>query len=481
MTKDSTTPISVRKHEKICINEGNEEVLPSISFPTSKNKCGILKRQITWFDLKFPTIKVISLGALVFIVILLLHYILLQIYSDQIGKLLTGSPSDMSGTAPKAYVRDASTSKQLDCRRVMQNDVNYMKRMVKTRITYQDPSDLPMDCASIKARNYFPSRPNSKQEASFPLAQARIVYKDYRFLEMELAAGYAPQNWYCFAIDGKADKRGWAGKNMITSYMECLKLLTAASELQSKHWKYVSLLQNHDVTIKTNQEAVQILEWMNGANDVEMKEAPEGRVNTKLDWSFEALRMFRNASKYDDVFNGVIPRLLFAKGYLQASFSRRAVNYMLNDPDLVTELINREEKQGFGNDEIVLPTLNAADALALPGGYTHNCLERGEYTSTSLGSTIKLVLECGSKHMRHAICVWHGRSDPLVGTSATPLCQQIAAKFDFGAIDCWYEEMFHRSYLETHNPFTRLNAHSTNPCLRYVSKASGKSANGYCL
>uniref|UniRef100_A0A915ER96 Uncharacterized protein n=1 Tax=Ditylenchus dipsaci TaxID=166011 RepID=A0A915ER96_9BILA len=416
--------------------KGNEEVLPSISFPTSKNKCGILKRQITWFDLKFPTIKVISLGALVFIVILLLHYILLQIYSDQIGKLLTGSPSDMSGTAPKAYVRDASTSKQLDCRRVMQNDVNYMKRMVKTRITYQDPSDLPMDCASIKARNYFPSRPNSKQEASFPLAQARIVYKDYRFLEMELAAGYAPQN----CVDG-------AGKNMITSYMECLKLLTAASELQSKHWKYVSLLQNHDVTIKTNQEAVQILEWMNGANDVEMKKPLKVESTLSL-----------TASKYKDVFNGVFPRINLLK----------------------EALISRQDTQGFSSHDIVLPTLNAAYALALPGGYTHNCLERGEYTQHITRMSLWYdENKCGSKHMRHAICVF-GMEDLSLWLAHLPhlFANKLLPEFDFGAIDCWYEEMFHRSYLETHNPFTRLNAtlYQSMPQVRY--QGFRKSANG---
>uniref|UniRef100_A0A915CSJ3 Uncharacterized protein n=1 Tax=Ditylenchus dipsaci TaxID=166011 RepID=A0A915CSJ3_9BILA len=179
----------------------NEVVLPS-TVPTDKNKCRILRSECTWLELNFPTIKVVSFGALVFIVLLLLHYILLQTYSDEIGnafsKHFAGRSSVINSTCPKAFVRDASTSRQLDCRRVMQNDVNYIKRMAKTRITYQDPSDLPTDCASIKSRNYFPSRPNSKQEACFPLAQARIVYKDYRFLEMELAAGYAPQNWYCF-------------------------------------------------------------------------------------------------------------------------------------------------------------------------------------------------------------------------------------------------------------------------------------------
>jgi hypothetical protein len=31
--------------------------------------------------------------------------------------------------------------------------------------------------------------------------------KDYRFVEAELATNYHPQNWYCFAIDSKADEQ----------------------------------------------------------------------------------------------------------------------------------------------------------------------------------------------------------------------------------------------------------------------------------
>ncbi|CAK5038525.1 unnamed protein product [Meloidogyne enterolobii] len=60
-----------------------------------------------------------------------------------------------------------------------------------------------MDCRSIKERNYFLEKPLSTEEGKYPLAYARIVYKNYRFLEAEFATNYQPQNWYCFAVDKK--------------------------------------------------------------------------------------------------------------------------------------------------------------------------------------------------------------------------------------------------------------------------------------
>lgn len=41
-------------------------------------------------------------------------------------------------------------------------------------------------------------------------------------------------------------------------------------------------------------ETVRILRWMNGSNDVEVTTLPGGRVDEKLDWSFEALKLFKN-------------------------------------------------------------------------------------------------------------------------------------------------------------------------------------------
>lgn len=80
---------------------------------------------------------------------------------------------------------------------------------------------------------------------------------------MELAAGYAPQNWYCYALDAKAPelfkrrindlahcfpnvfvaKRQFVvqrkGVNMDASFQECMRELLE----NDRKWKYVLLLQ----------------------------------------------------------------------------------------------------------------------------------------------------------------------------------------------------------------------------------------------
>jgi hypothetical protein len=56
-------------------------------------------------------------------------------------------------------------------------------------------------------------------------------------------------------------------------------------------------LQNHDTAIKTNRQMVQIYKWLDGANDVEVRWVPGGRVNETLDWSFDAIHMFQDEGR----------------------------------------------------------------------------------------------------------------------------------------------------------------------------------------
>lgn len=49
--------------------------------------------------------------------------------------------------------------------------------------------------------------------------------------------------------------------------------------------------------IKTTQELVQILKWLNGANDVEIYPVPLDRgVDFNADWSFAGLNLFKNGA-----------------------------------------------------------------------------------------------------------------------------------------------------------------------------------------
>lgn len=57
-------------------------------------------------------------------------------------------------------------------------------------------------------------------------------------------------------------------------------------------------MQNYDVNIRTNREAIQVYKWMDGANDVKIDKVPQdGRVDESKDWSFQALNLFRNGGQ----------------------------------------------------------------------------------------------------------------------------------------------------------------------------------------
>ncbi|KAH7707244.1 Protein H41C03.3 [Aphelenchoides avenae] len=322
------------------------------------------------------------------------------------------------------YHRDPSTQ-HLNCARILSNDTDYIKEIAKKRVSYRDPDELPMDCDSIKRRSYFPSQPLSFEEMVFPVAYARIVYQDYRFLEMELAAAYSPQNYYCYAIDAKADAKfhdrihslarcfpnvvftkneyrvGSDGHNMLPSFLECLRLLI---QLPAP-WKYVVLLQNHDSTLRTNYETINIFKWLNGSNDVEVLPLPGGRIDAKLDWSFKSLNLFKNETRNSMGHDGFPPVLKFSKGYVEASLSRPVVDFLLNDLNL-TELVARIEKGGYGIDEIMLPTLHASDAIGAPGAFTQYCQNEGVSVRQITRISLWDSAQCGSHNMRHSICVF---------------------------------------------------------------------------
>uniref|UniRef100_A0A183CC98 O-fucosyltransferase family protein n=1 Tax=Globodera pallida TaxID=36090 RepID=A0A183CC98_GLOPA len=109
----------------------------------------------------------------------------------------------------------------------------------------------------LRKTNNFPVEEDF-EDAEFPLAQVRIVYKDYVFLEKELASSYWPSNWYCYSDEHKSDKqfhmrmkrlseclpnvvvstREWIiagdGHNMTRALLDCLRLLT----VPEKRWEY---------------------------------------------------------------------------------------------------------------------------------------------------------------------------------------------------------------------------------------------------
>ncbi|KAI6177789.1 hypothetical protein M3Y97_00945900 [Aphelenchoides bicaudatus] len=375
-----------------------------------------------------------------------------------------------------------NVTKDLPCYKFFDPEFERFYLAKKHRIKYRDPEepqDLPTDCASISARNHFDRIPLSMDELKFPIAFARNVYRDYHFLEMMLAINYAPQNIYCYSIDGKADplfrKRmedlakcfpnvhitdfkanmDSKGHNTNAHHLECLKWLLT----KNRHWKYVMMLQNHDIPLKTNQEMVQILKWYKGTNDVTAQYSKRMAEEEKEDvkWSFRKLHLFKDFKRNKLTVNGHAPRLTISHGTVQSIMSRKAVDFIVEKLNLESTIKLINKKWATMADDILFTSLNNNDNIQLPGGFTQK-LDLWSRNET----------QCDSGIWRNELCVF-GLEDVRTNFVQNNFffANKMMPKYDFGAIVCWSEKLFDRTHYD--RGIHRLNktAYEILPQIRY--------------
>nr|CAD2159367.1 unnamed protein product [Meloidogyne enterolobii] len=364
---------------------------------------------------------------------------------------------------------------RLDCKRIFNNDIEYIKDKAKDRLIYKDV-DIPMNCEDIYSRNYFLKFPLSEAERQFPIAYAKVVYKDYRFLEAELATNYHPQNWYCFAVDSKADDIFYknilslsrcfpnvivpqerfsvdsAGHGMGKAHLSCFKELIK----KERKWEYLVTLQNHDIQIKTNEEMVQIFKWLDGACDAGYDFQSEAKRD-RLD----GLNKNLSGPSLNKRFNeqGLPLKLSLASGNIQASLARPFVEFIVNKLDLTT-MLEQLDNWEYAGDEFFIQTLLASDDLKAPNAFTHKCIDQKinvPYVTRYNIWEFEHKDKCYSNNFRHYSCVfgiedlWHNFYN-----SKYLFVNKMMPEFDFGAILCWHEEMRRRTLIN--KGLHRLNA-----------------------
>ncbi|KAE9547055.1 hypothetical protein FO519_009733 [Halicephalobus sp. NKZ332] len=343
----------------------------------------------------------------------------------------------------------------------------YRKKLSTDRIIYGDKFPLETDCDSINDRGYFPKEALTEAEGNFPVAFARIVYRDYYLLESQLRVEYAPQNYYCYVIDSKADilfkKRvrnlgkcfnnvfvldeevdvRSNGHNMTIAHLACLKYL------RSYPWKYAILLQNDDIRLRTNAEVVKILKAFNGANDIAANNPWDYTFNTNANWTLAALDLFKNKK-----LNTLRP-LRITKSLVQVSISRAAVDYVFDKLN-IGPFVKKLELKGYGVDELFWATLNANEVVNLPGGFTRKYLTRKIQTYTVTRYTMWKVnkeplIPCISKYFRNLICVFGVEDLPNLTNLHSMYINKLLPEFDFAAATCLLENVYDRTYFPTEN------------------------------
>ncbi|KAI1715109.1 core-2/I-Branching enzyme domain-containing protein [Ditylenchus destructor] len=407
-------------------------------------------------------------------------FIIITIYLTTFGVFhCYSTPADH----PEKFQHPPITS-SLNCAEILEEVNNDTDTINANRIAYKDEEPLPVDCDSIVKRNYFSTSSVSNEEKDFPIAYARAIFRDYMYIESELAATYAPQNWYCFAMDAKSNqvfhsrvralascfpnvlvtKKEWSmdssGHNMTNSLHECMKEL---SKPEMK-WNYLILLQNHDIALKTNEELVQIFKWFDGANDSEIKKPLTGRINYTLDWSFENLKLLRNANH---IKSGHPQQLQFSKSLVEISLSRPTVDFIVHELDL-TIMIEQFDTTSYGVDEFAFPTLLTTEAIDIPGGYTHALLDKGIETLHVTRLSVWGDENCTTNHIRHWSCIFGVEDLSLRFKNSTYLfANKVLPEFDVGAINCWHEELFNRTYFKRGKHRLHKNVYTQLPLVRY--------------
>uniref|UniRef100_A0AC34GVY1 Uncharacterized protein n=1 Tax=Panagrolaimus sp. ES5 TaxID=591445 RepID=A0AC34GVY1_9BILA len=214
---------------------------------------------------------------------------------------------------------------------------------------------------------------------------------------------------------------------------------------------------------------VQIFKLLNGTNDIELRKLPNKRIDKSYNYTFNELKLFRNETRNSLEFNGFAPKLNFAKGYVESSLSKAMANFMLKDLDL-TELLIRLNKRGFGVDEVLIPTLQATEALNAPGGFFHRCIDKKGGNTHFTRKSSWNGAQCQSRILRHGICVY-GLEDLIVlGDFPHLFANKMIQTVDFGAYICWNERMFNRTFdVNRLDPMKTLNLtiYLEHPAVRY--------------
>ncbi|KAF8366228.1 hypothetical protein PRIPAC_84057 [Pristionchus pacificus] len=343
---------------------------------------------------------------------------------------------------------------EIDCDRIFAGDKDYTKSIALHRPKLDNDS-LDMSCEAIQAR--FASAPSYYE--SYPIAYAKTVYKDYQFLEQQMWNTYTLQNWYCFSIDLKVPQQfrtkisqlatclpnvlianvsrkvGSNGVNQNYAHLDCMKTL------KSRKFEYVFLLQNHDILTRTHKEFSEILTALEGSAVVDRLKCPSNRCLKSYLTNLGKLGMCPKSWKGEKQSACQAASITYMKGGMQALLPKTASDYIVNEIN-GTAFIDMYSKN-FAGDEQFFPSLMTTEPLKIPGRYSVT-------TCSGYPRMLRHVIwfkvsKCGSRNMRHGVCVFGLEDLPELKNVQPFIINKMLPSFDNGAIQCYNELLLKRS------------------------------------
>uniref|UniRef100_A0A0K0EJJ6 Glyco_tran_10_N domain-containing protein n=2 Tax=Strongyloides stercoralis TaxID=6248 RepID=A0A0K0EJJ6_STRER len=364
------------------------------------------------------------------------------------------------------------------CNKLLIGDFRYIAKEKNNRLSMSEVSlGFSTSCAHIKSRGYYPDKPLTEEEANFPLAFSINVYTDYLKLEQQFAIMYAPQNHYCYGIDKKSDpifktkvyslakcfpniyivknekNLDHSGVNGNLYNYECMKLLN------DKNYKYLFLLQNDDAPLKTDLELVKILKIYNSTIDMNIGDPISKKpiiINRRKSLKFKALKMFKKHDKrYHNKALGKT-KIKIQKGLLQATISKKTVDYIINEINIKKLLDILNTKKPY-SDEVLWPTIFTNSYLQVPGWQHYLCNKRAIFSKHYM--TRKTIFgrkrkKCISGFSRNGICILGIESLSTIKEWPHFFANKFRSSFDAGASMCWLQYMYNKKFFL---PFKEIN------------------------
>lgn len=278
-----------------------------------------------------------------------------------------------------------------------------------------------LGCREYLERSHYLTRTLSKEEASFPVAYALALHKDFPTFERVFRALYAPQNLYCLHVDEKAPSgfKGeverlvgcfpnvflasrpqpviYAGISRLQADLSCMKdLLT--SEVP---WRYVLNMCGQDFPLRTNRDIVRYLKRLRGRN-ITPGILPPARMADRTKY------VYKEHIGRDDSYMQRTPRLkappphnltiYFGSAYVV--LSRRFVQFLFQDPRATDLLL--WSKDTYSPDEHFWVTLNR-----IPGvpGSMPNASWEGDLRAIKWGDMEEKHGGCHGHYVRN-ICIY---------------------------------------------------------------------------
>ena len=205
--------------------------------------------------------------------------------------------------------------------------------------------------------------------------------------------------------------------------------------------------------MKTNAEIVTILNILNGTNDITTDKLPSSIYDG--DWSFSDLQLMNK-----NITNTESKKLQFAQGDLQSTWSRAAMEFILNEINIlhVSEKFSAKTKHKM--DRVLLSSLQASADVNLPGGFTHACLDKNIQTASITRNVYYTSGNCESGIIRNGICVAGRKNLRFIDKMPQLFFSPMNPQFEFVAYLCWRERMFNRTYSpERGSPEETLEPH----------------------